>query len=87
MSEPKDAVDAPKHVVLMALLETDARQLHDYLTIPERQQGGLSPEGILRHVARMYSNAEALVELADKARASAQAEAEKNGNAPAEQVN
>jgi hypothetical protein len=47
----------------------------------------MSPESIRTHLAGMYSNAESLVELAEEARAKAQADAEKNGNAPAEQVN
>ena len=85
MSEAKDTIAAPKHKILLALLESDARQLHSYLTNPP--PNGLSPESVRSHLANMYSNAESLVELAEEARAKAQADAEKNGNAPAEQVN
>ena len=75
----------PYHVVVLSVLEVMARQLQNHIATPPN--GMMSPEDIRTHIAKMYQSAEVLVSLAETARAKAQADAEKNGEAPAEQVN
>lgn len=88
MSDTKNALPAPPHEILLALLDYLSRQLSNYTgNPPDASRGGISPEGIRTHVGRMYQCAESLVDLAEAARAKAQADAEKNGEAPADQVN
>ena len=70
--------------VLLALLERGSRELHTLIVNPPQQ---FPVEALRSHVARLYSYTDELVNIADAARAQAAAEAEKNGAAPADQVN
>ena len=83
MSENK-SLPVPPVEVLLALLERGSRELHTLIVNPPQQ---FPVEALRSHVARLYSYTDELVNIADAARAQAAAEAEKNGAAPADQVN
>ncbi|HVT27679.1 MAG TPA: hypothetical protein VHE81_06635 [Lacipirellulaceae bacterium] len=84
MSEAKAALPTSNVEVLLALLERGARELHTLIVNPPQQ---FPVEALRSHVARLYSYTDELVNMAEAARAKAQADAEANGAAPAEQVN
>lgn len=83
MSEQKSLpVPVPPVEVLLALLERGSRELHTLIVNPPQQ---FPVEALRSHVARLYSYTDELVNIAEAARA--KAEAEGNGAAPADQVN
>ena len=80
----KDTIAASPLDIVMSLMERDSRLLHAYISNPPQN---FSPEDLRKHLAKMYGYAESLVEMANEARAKAQAQADANGAAPADQVN
>lgn len=70
--------------IILALIERISRDIHDYVSKPQQS---FSPEAVRSECAKLYSMSEELVGLAEAARAKAQADAEKNGAAPAAQAN
>jgi hypothetical protein len=84
MSDNPNSFPVSQAEVLMSLLERGSRELHEFICKPPQN---FPVEGLRSHIARLYSYSEELVGIAEAARAQAQADAEKNGTAPADQVN
>lgn len=84
MAEQKSALPVSNVEVLLALIERGSREAYKYVSEPPQT---FNVEGLRSHFARLYSYCEELVGIAEAARAQDQANAEKNGTAPADQVN
>jgi hypothetical protein len=84
MADQKVELPAPPAEILLALLETSSRKLTQFFDNPQQN---IPVEMIRTHIGRMFSFADQLVAIAEEHRAKAAADAEKNGEAPADQVN